>query len=103
MEEVRPPRGDYPASPESTILLEVHRLSCSCVLQLQYHRQRDDDVFRETYPRRTGFDSLHYTLWNGSTRDVIKSGSGVISVRDHLLTPYASFAKQILKALNQLR
>jgi hypothetical protein len=93
----------FPASPESTILPEVHRLNCSRVLQLRYHQQRDDDVFGETYPRRTGFDSLLYTLWNGSTRAVIKSGSGVISVGDHLLTPYVSFGKQILKALNQER
>ena len=91
----------FPATPESTILPEVHRLHCSWVLQLRYVQQRDDDVFRETYPRRTGLDSLVYTLWNGSTRDVIKTGSGVVSVGDHLLTPYASFGIQILKALNQ--
>lgn len=92
----------FPASPESAILPEVRRLNCPWVLQLRYHQQRDDDVFRETYPRRTGFDSLLYTLWNGSTREIIKSGSGIVSVGDHLLTPYASFGKQILKALNQL-
>lgn len=92
----------FPASPESTILPEVHRLNCSWVLQLRYHQQKEDDVFRQTYPRRTGFDSLLYTLWSGSTREIIKSGSGIVSLGDHPLTPYASFGKQILKALNQL-
>ena len=93
----------FPASQQSAILPEVRRLKCAWVLQLRYVQQRDEDVFRQTYPRRTSFDSLLYTLWGGSTGEVIRSGSGVVSVGDHLLTPYASFGKQVLKALNQLR
>jgi len=93
----------FPASPESAIVPEVHRLNCSWVLQLRYRQQRDDDVFGQTYPRRTGFDSLLYTLWNGATGQVIKSGGGAVSLGAHLLTPYSSFGKQILKALNQVR
>lgn len=92
----------FPASPESTILTEVHRLNCSWVLQLRYLQQVDDDVFGQTYPRRTQFDTLLYTLWNGSTREVVNSGSGIVSVGDKLLTPYSTFSKQILKVLNRL-
>lgn len=84
-------------------MTEVHRLNCLWVLQLRYQQQVNDDVFGQTYPRRTRFDTLLYTLWNGSTRKVIKSGSGVVSVGDTLLTPYAIFAKQVLKALSHQR
>lgn len=91
----------FPASPDSTILPEVHRLNCSWVLQLRYQQQLEDDVFGQIYPRGTRFDTLLYTLWNGSTREVIKSGRGIVSVGDTLLTPYARFGKQILKALNK--
>jgi len=90
----------FPASGESAILPEVRRLNCSWVLQLRYQQQADDDVFSQTYPRRTRFDTLLYSLWNGSTREVIKSGSGVVSVGVTLLTPYATFGKQVLRALN---
>lgn len=90
----------FPASSESAILPEVHRLNCTWVLQLRYQQQVDDDVFGQTYPRRTRFDTLLYTLWSGSTRDVIKSGRGIVNLGDPLVTPYATFGKQIMKALN---
>jgi hypothetical protein len=44
----------FPASPESTILPEVHRLNCSWVLQLRYHQQADDDVFGKPIPDARG-------------------------------------------------
>jgi hypothetical protein len=93
----------FPASSESAILPEVHRLNCTWVLQLRYQQQVDDDVFGQTYPRRTRFDTLLYSLWNASTRDVIKSGSGIVNLGDPLVTPYATFGKQIVKALNHQR
>lgn len=93
----------FPASLQSDIEHEVHRLNCSWVLQLRYREQLDDDVFGQTYPRNTRFDSLLFTLWNGATGTVLESGSGFVSLREPLLTPYASFRKRVLKALNQLR
>jgi hypothetical protein len=93
----------FPASLQNDILPEVHRLNCSWVLQLRYHRYADDDAFGQTQPRGARFDSLLFTLWNGATRKVIESGSGFVSLREPPLTPYASFRKQVLKTLNQLR
>lgn len=48
----------FPASSESAILPEVHRLNCTWVVQLRYQQQVDDDVFGQAYPRRTRFDTL---------------------------------------------
>jgi hypothetical protein len=93
----------FPASMQSDIVSEVHRLNCSWVLQLRYRQQLDDDVFGQTYPRGTRLDSLLFTLWNGATGKVLESGGGFVSLREPLLTPYVSFRKQVLKALNQLR
>lgn len=93
----------FPASLQRDILPEVHRLNCSWVLQLRYHRYEDDDVFSQTQPRGARFDSLLFTLWNGTTRKVIENGAGLVSLGEPLLTPYASFRRQVLKALNQLR
>lgn len=93
----------FPASLQREILPEVQRLNCSWVLQLWYHRYADEDVFGQTQPRGARFDSLSFTLWNGATRKVIESGAGFVSVREPVLTPYASFRRQVLKTLNQLR
>jgi hypothetical protein len=93
----------FPASQQRDILPEVHRLNCSWVLQLRYYRYADDDVFGQNQPRGARFDSLLFTLWNGATRKVIESGRGFVSLREPPLTPYASFRKQVLKTLNQLR
>ena len=94
----------FPASLQSDIVPEVHRLNCSWVLQLRYHQQLDDDVFGQTYPRGTRFDSLLFTLWNGATGKVLDSGGGFVSLRR---TPVDAlcilFRKKVLKALNQLR
>ena len=54
-------------------------------------------------PPGHGNASLLFTLWNGATRKVIENGSGFVSPRRPRLLPYASFSKQILKTLNQLR
>ena len=93
----------FPASLQADIAPEVHRLNCSWVLQLRYRQQVDDDVFGQIYPRGTRFDSLLFTLWNGATGKVLESGGGLVSLREPPLTPYVSFRKQVLKALNHLR
>lgn len=93
----------FPASLQRDILPEVHRLNCSWVLQLWLHLYEDDDVFDQSRPRGARFDSLTFALWNGATRKVLERGSGFVSLREPKVTPYASFSKQILKSLNQLR
>ena len=93
----------FPASLQWDILPEVQRLNCSWVLQLWYHRFADGNVFGQTPARGARFDTLSFTLWNGKTRKIIKSGGGFVSLREPMLTPYASLCKEILKALTQLR
>jgi len=88
----------FPASPESTIVPEIHRVNCSWVLQLRF--QLADEVFGQTYPRRTEFDSLLYTVWNGATGEIVKRGSGLVPLPKPVLTPYTSIGKQVLEALN---
>lgn len=88
----------FPASLQPDIVPEVQRLNCSWVLQLWYHPWAEDNDARDAR-----FDRLLFTLWNGSTRKVIESGGGLVSLRGPQLTPYGSFREQILKTLNQLR
>ncbi|UWZ86921.1 hypothetical protein [Occallatibacter riparius] len=90
-----------PASLQRDIVPEVQRLHCSWVLQLWYYQHQDNDVFRESEPRGVPFDRLVFTLSNGATRKIVESGGGLISLRGPVLTPYESFRKQILAALNQ--
>ena len=94
------------ASMQRDILAEVHRLNCSWILQLWYHRSTDREV--RSSPMGDN-DSLLFTLWNGNTRKVIARGSGVVTrelqgntslVPNPLL--YSALARQILKKLNQL-
>ncbi|MGB6691919.1 MAG: hypothetical protein WBE76_29095 [Terracidiphilus sp.] len=91
-----------PASMQEDILPEVHSLNCCWVLQLWYQRSTDDDVFGQAQPRGLPFDSLLFTLWNGTTRKVVERGTGLVSQGKPMLTPFAAFRKQILKKLNQL-
>jgi hypothetical protein len=91
-----------PASMQQDILPEVHRLDCSWVLQLWYQRSTDYDAYGKSQPRSLLFGSLLFTLWNGTTRKVIERGAGFVSEGKLALTPYAVFAKQILKKLNQV-
>lgn len=93
----------FPATKQTDIMPEVHRLNCDWVLQLWYHRYVDDDVFAQPHPRGARFDSLLFTFWDGATRKVVQSGSGFVSLGGPRLTPYASFWKQIWKALNHQR
>jgi len=93
----------FPASLQPDIVPEVQRLRCFWVLQLWYEPYADGYVFPQTQPRGARFDRLLFTLWNGSTRKVIGSGSRFVSLREPQLAPYASFRQQILKTLNQLR
>jgi hypothetical protein len=48
------------------------------------------------------FGILLLTLWNVTTRKVIERGDGFVSEGKLALTPYATFAKQILNKLNQV-
>ena len=89
----------FPASLQQDILPEVQRLNCSWVLQLSYHTYVDDDASGQGGTR---FDSLLFPLWNGATQRVVENGSGFAFPRRSRLSPYATFSKQILKALNQL-
>jgi hypothetical protein len=94
------------ASMQRDILPEVHRLNCSWVLQLWYHRSSDGEILSVPMGDH---DSLLFTLWNSDTRKVIARGSGVVMretqgntsrVPNPLL--YSALASQILKKLNQL-
>ena len=92
-----------PASMQQEIEPEVHRLNCSWVLQLWYRRNADQDVFGQVQPRSAHFDSLLFTLWSSTTREVIEKGAGFVSLATKPpLTPFALFRKQILKKLNRL-
>jgi hypothetical protein len=93
------------ASMQRDILPEVHRLNCSWILQLWYHRSTG---VRGPSPMGDQ-DSLLFTLWNGDTRKVIARGSGVVmreTQGNTSLVPnpliYSALARQILKKLNQL-
>jgi hypothetical protein len=93
------------ASMQRDILPEVHRLNCSWILQLWYHRSTD----REVRSPMGDHDSLLFTLWNGDTRKVIARGSAVVmreTQGNTSLVPnpllYSALARQILKKLNQL-
>jgi hypothetical protein len=99
------------ASMQRYILPEVHRLNCSWILQLWYHRSTDRDVpsTGTAYIPMGDEDSLLFTLWNGDTRKVIARGSGVAKRETQgdtslVLNPllYFALARQILKKLNQL-
>jgi hypothetical protein len=98
------------ASTQRDILPEVHRLNCSWLLQLWYHRSTDRDASTgDAYIPIGDQDSLLFTLWNGDTRKVIARGSGVAmreTQGDTSLVPnpllYSALARQILKKLNQL-
>lgn len=92
-----------PASMQQEIEPEVHRLNCSWVLQLWYRRNADDDAFGQVEPRSAHFDSVLFTLWSSTTREVIEKGAGYVSLATKPpLTPFALFRKQILKKLNRL-
>jgi len=91
-----------PASMQQDILREVHRLHCSWVIQLWYQRSTDEDAFGQPQPRSLPFGNLLYTLWNGTTGEVVERGAGFVSQGKPLLTPYAAFRKQILHKLNQI-
>lgn len=91
----------FPATPQRDIVPEVQRLHCSWVLQLWHYERADNDVFRESEPRGVPFDRLVFTVWNGTTQKIVESGGGLVSLRGPVLTPYASFRKQILAALSQ--
>lgn len=92
-----------PASMQQEIEPEIHRLNCSWVLQLWHRRNADEDVFGQVPPRNARFDSLLFTLWNGTTQEVIENGAGFVSLATKPpLTPFALFRKQILKKLNRL-
>ena len=92
-----------PASMQQEIEPEVRRLNCSWVLQLWYRRNADEDISGQALPRGARFDSLLFTLWNSTTREVIENGAGFVSMTtEPPLTPFALFRKQILKKLNQL-
>ena len=98
------------ASTQRDILPEVHRLNCSWILQLWYHRSTDRDASTgDAYIPMGDHDSLLFTLWNGDTRKVIARGSGIAmreTQGDTSLVPnpllYSALARQILKKLNQL-
>jgi hypothetical protein len=96
------------ASMQRDILPEVHRLNCSWVVQLWFHKSTDRDA-GDSYIPMGDQDSLLFTLWNGNTRKVIARGSGVTSRETYgdaslapNLTVYSGVAHQILKKLNQL-
>jgi hypothetical protein len=99
-----------PASTQRDILPEVHRLHCSWLLQLWYHRSTDRDASAgDFYIPMGDEDSLLFTLWNADTQKVVARGSGVAmreSQGDTSLVPnpqlYSALARQILKRLNQL-
>ena len=92
-----------PASMQQEIDPEVHHINCSWVLQLWYRRNADEDVSGQALPRGARFDSLLFTLWSSSTREVIEKGAGFVSLATKPpLTPFAMFRKQILKKLNRL-
>jgi hypothetical protein len=92
-----------PASMQQEIEPEVHRLNCSWVLQFWYQRNGDENVFGQVQPRGTHFDSLLFTLWSSTTREVIEKGAGFVSLATKPpQTPFAVFRKQILKKLNRL-
>ena len=118
------------ASMQQDILPEVHRLNCSWVLQLWYHRNADHDAYNPSPPTGMPSDtapfntpepigdenSLIFALWNGGTRKVVARGAGPMPrpfafgtappdpsrPANPLHPPYAAFRKQILKRLNQL-
>ncbi|QNI30540.1 hypothetical protein H7849_15475 [Alloacidobacterium dinghuense] len=92
-----------PALMQQEIEPEVHRLNCAWVLQLWYLRNADEDVSGQALPRGARFDSLRFTLWSSSTREVIEQGTGFVSLATKPpLLPFAPFRKQILKKLNRL-
>jgi hypothetical protein len=94
------------ASMQRDILPEVHRVNCSWILQLWYHRSSEGEVLSAPMGDH---DSLLFTLWTSDTRKVIARGSGVVMrvtqgntsrVPNPLL--YSGLARQIMKKLNQL-
>jgi hypothetical protein len=89
-----------PASPQPEIGAEVQRLRCSWAVQLWFHQYADE--VDQPQSRATWYEALHFKLWDGRTTKVIDSGSGIVSLRGPLLTPFATFRKQILKTLNHL-
>jgi hypothetical protein len=96
------------ASMQRDILPEVHRLTCSWVVQLWFHRSTDQGGDDNSIPMGDQ-DSLIFTLWKGNTRKVIARGIGAAAREtfgDASLVPnptvYSGLAHQILKKLNQL-
>jgi hypothetical protein len=95
------------ASIQQDVLPEVHRLNCSWVLQLWYHRSTDaTNILSGPVGDQ---DSLLFTLWNSATLKAIARGSGIAmreSYGNGALVPnpipYSDFAHQILKKLNEL-